>query len=317
MKITVHIGSTKTGSSALQMHLALARENLKNVGILYPEEGSKSNAHHVLFAAVHPGAWGMHSDILSNNEEERFGYFSETLASIICNAENANCQHIVLSSEYWWGVLPGRFQRVISDHVQKHELRLVTCLRRQDRWLEASYLQAIKSGEKRPFGEWLDNRLSGPNMGGANYLAVLEHWSATLKPKEIVVIPYEFTDRTIYIRSVVEAVCDASVGEVVVPLEARVVNKSPNAEGVEAILELNKSSKENARAKKINMIMSKLARPENTKSATLLTELEQRRLLRQFDSINMSLQNAYGNNEGKSFFLDDDIRMNDKIESTS
>jgi len=75
MKITVHIGSTKTGSSALQMHLAQAREGLREFGVLYPEFGTKSNAHHVLFAAAHPGAWGMHKDVLAVNEDDRFAYF--------------------------------------------------------------------------------------------------------------------------------------------------------------------------------------------------------------------------------------------------
>ena len=76
MKITVHIGSTKTGSSALQMHLYSARSALEDVGVCYPDMGVKSNAHHVLFASAHPGAWGMHRDVLSAKEDERFQYLS-------------------------------------------------------------------------------------------------------------------------------------------------------------------------------------------------------------------------------------------------
>lgn len=310
MKITVHIGSTKTGSSALQLHLAQAREKLLDTGILYPEYGTKSNAHHVLFAAAHPGAWGMHRDVLSSNEGERFAYFQSTYERILEQAESEKVNHIVLSSEYWWGILSDKFQKLISDSLQKHDVRLIGCVRRQDRWLEASYLQAVKAGESSPFDLWLQNKLRTPAMGGAHYLKILNHWNEILLPRETIVIPYEFSDRTTYIKNVSNSVCDKDVGNLTVPAKAKVVNKSPNAEGVEAILKLNKGDEVEARrVEQMYEIMGTYSRPENTSKATLMTELEQRRLINRFRAINHVTETVYF--QGNTLFKDiqyDDTR---------
>lgn len=295
MKITVHIGSTKTGSSALQLHLAQAREKLLDVGVLYPELGTKSNAHHVLFAAAHPGAWGMHKDVLSGVENERFQYFRDTFSQIEEQAVLSKVDHVVLSSEYWWGMVPEKSQKLIGECFQQHEVRLVACLRRQDRWLEASYLQAIKSGEARPFDVWLAQRLCTPTMGGAHYLRILNHWNETLLPSETCVMPYEFSDRTSYMRNVSEIVCDKNVGDIIVPSDAKVVNRSPNAEGVEAILKLNKNKDESEadRFQQMSAIMGNFSRPENSREATLLSEIEQRQLVKKFSRINKVTNRLY------------------------
>lgn len=316
MKITIHIGSTKTGSSALQMHLAQAREKLLDAGILYPEFGTKSNAHHVLFAAAHPGAWGMHRDALSSNEVERFAFFRNTFECILEHAESAGVDHIVLSSEYWWGLLPEKFQKLISDNLQHHDVRLVGCVRRQDRWLEASYLQAVKGGESKSFEFWLRNKLRTPVMGGAHYLKILNHWNEILLPLETIVIPYEFSDRTAYIKKVSNSVCDKDVGSLTVPSEAKVVNKSPNAEGVEAILKLNKGDEiEARRIERMYEIMGSYSRPENTATATLMTELDQRRLLKRFRAINKVTECLYFN--GNELFKDIKNIDHKELESAS
>ena len=287
MKITVHIGSTKTGSSALQMHLYSARDGLEDAGVCYPDMGVKSNAHHVLFASAHPGAWGMHRDVLSAKEEERFEYFVKTFSSILDYAERKNIGHLVLSSEYWWTLLPPRFHELVKLQFIEHDVRLVTCVRRQDRWLEASYLQDVKSGEDKPFDAWLDARIGNQSMGGANYLKILNHWSETLLPVETVVIPYEFEDRTSYIRNVASRVCDAEVGELVVPTVANVVNKSPNKQGLDAIIAVNRDSDPNLnRGQKVGEILSSQSRPENSNVATVLNVEQQIALYRKFEDIN-------------------------------
>jgi len=212
---------------------------------------------------------------------------------------------IGLPISYWWGILPDRFQRLIAEQFQQHEVRLVACLRRQDRWLEASYLQAVKSGEDKFFEIWLDEKLKTPTLGGAHYLKILNHWNETLLPAETLVIPYEFTDRTEYIKRVSEKVCDGKVGGIVVPSDAKVVNRSPNAEGVKAILKLNSDSNpEIVRAKRMAEIMGKHSRPENTEKGALLTEMDESRFRKQFMQSNALVHRLYCHDGSKCLFED-------------
>ena len=48
MKINLHIGHTKTGTSQFQYLMTQSKEKLKEIGVLYPEQGIKFNAHHGL-----------------------------------------------------------------------------------------------------------------------------------------------------------------------------------------------------------------------------------------------------------------------------
>ena len=318
MKITVHIGSTKTGSSALQAHLFKAREDLVAKGIWYSNSGVKSNAHHVLFASVHPGAWEMHKDELSGDIDERFAYFKDTLSRIISEAESAGIEHIVLSSEYWWTILPPQFRNIISLAFKEHDVRLVACIRRQDRWLEATYLQSVKSGEKRPFDEWLKARLSNPHFGGSHYLRILNYWTETLLPVETVVVPYEFTDRSEYIKRISSKVCDEDVGDIVVPTTAMVVNKSPNKEGCNALLQVNQRQQASPdRGAELIEIMKNNSRPENTKDATLLNIAEQQRLLLRFYKINDLVVKMYCPEISGSLFDMSEFSESEKIVASS
>ncbi len=284
------------------MHLAQARDKLLEAGVLYPELGAKSNAHHLLFAAAHPGAWGMHRDVLSSVESERSQYFRDTFSQIMEQAASERVEHVVLSSEYWWGQLPVKFQKVISEQFHSFETRLVACVRRQDRWLEASYLQAVKSGESRIFKEWLDDRLKTANMGGANYLKILNHWAEVLLPSDIQVVPYEFKDRTEYIRRVANIVCDSEVADIVVPDEAKVVNRSPTAKGVEELIKVNECDNISEKNGRVAEILKVNSRPENKSEAELLTLMEQKELYERFVEINRLVSKAYRKNREHLLF---------------
>ena len=101
------------------------------------------------------------------------------------------------------------------------------------------------------------------------------------------VIPYEFEDRTSYIRNVASRVCDAEVGELVVPTVAKVVNKSPNKQGLDAIIAVNREPDPDLnRGQKVGEILSSQSRPENSNVATVLNVEQQIALYRKFEDIN-------------------------------
>lgn len=289
MKITVHIGATKTGTSALQSHLYLARAKLSQAGILYPDIGVVSNAHHLLFAAVHPSAWHLHRDDLPGQEAERIAFFDTLLDQIFEAQSYLKARHIVLSSEYLWGVLPSRIADRVHQRFKGHDVRLIAAVRRQDMWLEASYLQAVKFGVRKSFEEWREEFQKRP-VSGFDYGNVLKSWEEILEPIETHFVAYKFVDRTKYTKAMVDLICDTKISSKVVPRKAVTINPSPTLDGLQALLGGDRSEKPN------------MWRSEGSYAAMLLSPEEQLQLLSENREINKTLARRFAPNGPEEFF---------------
>lgn len=290
MKVTLHIGSTKTGSSALQAHLFEARHLLAEAGILYPDVGVKSNAQHVLFGAVHPTAWGMHRDELSQDIKERNRFIADSFETVFAQADAKGIDHVILSSEYLWGVLPPPRVAQLARHLKEHDVHIVAAVRRQDYWLESSYLQAVKSGEKRQFSDWLDAFLERP-VRGVDFLAVLDCWNAALNPVRIDIVPYEFKDRTAFTRHMIDTVTGRFLGSSIVPATAHRVNVSPDAKGLESLLRFNNAPNQDRSL--VGSLLRTMHRVENSRDSVTLTPEIRDRILSRFSHVNREIVRKY------------------------
>ncbi|WP_170570021.1 hypothetical protein [Ruegeria atlantica] len=114
MKTVIHIGSPKTGSTALQNALFNARDELTRHGVLYPNpspELGKQVNHGLLAGAIRPYDIGprpfrMHSEQEHNARVEAF------LKRLSSQVSMHNPDLLILSSEYLWAV--GRKQAWLS-----------------------------------------------------------------------------------------------------------------------------------------------------------------------------------------------------------
>lgn len=240
MKISLHIGATKTGSSALQAHLFEARPVLARHGICYPDVGIAANAHHVLFAAAHPSAWGLHKDLLPDTVEARHEKFRELFQASVAEAEAAGAQRMILSSEYLWGLLPDVPKRLIAQATRGFEVDLVCALRRQDDWLVASYLQAVRSGLPLDFEAWLDRARKSP-LTGARFDNVLRVWINALQPASVRVKLYTPETRAGILAEMITALCDAPIAEEVLDGGQKVINASPSVAQLDELLTRNRN----------------------------------------------------------------------------
>lgn len=240
MKLSLHIGATKTGSSALQAHLFEARPVLARHGICYPDVGIAANAHHVLFAAAHPNAWGLHKELLPDTVEARNERFRALFQAAVAEAEAAGAQRMVLSSEYLWGVLPEVARRLIAQVTQGFEVDLVCALRRQDDWLVASYLQAVRSGLPLDFEAWLARARKSP-LTGARFDRVIRVWARVLRPASVRVRLYTPETRAGILAEMIDAVCGAPIADEVLQGGQRVVNASPSTAQIDALLSRNRN----------------------------------------------------------------------------
>ena len=231
MRLVLHIGSTKTGSSALQATLFHRRAALAEAGAWYSERGVAAGAHHLLAASIHPGAWRMHVGELP---EDRAAYFAQTAAAILEEAREAEAHTLIISSEYFWGSLPPAVYRSFGAAFPDVTFEVVAFIRRQDEWAMSSYLQAVKSGEARDFAAWKAHVLDRPNSG-LHYFRVINRWAHLLDAKAHVV-RYQDAKRNVY-----AAFCEALGLDVDTDIEMAQVNPSPSADGLAQLLEVNRS----------------------------------------------------------------------------
>lgn len=227
----LHIGSTKTGSSALQATLERRRDELLAAGVLYPTHGIASSAHHLLAAAIHPGAWRMHEAALG---PDRDAHFDATVAAIRAEADAHGAHTLVLSSEYFWESFPLSVYRRLRRAFSPARFELVAYLRRQDEWAASAYVQAVKSGEGADPAQWVDRVLMRPRSG-LHYFRVINRW-ATLLGAPVTVLRYGDVKQDVY-----GAFCAALGFKVSAEVDNPRVNPSPSVEGVHRLLELNRS----------------------------------------------------------------------------
>jgi hypothetical protein len=132
----LHIGTPKTGTTALQWFFFQNRTLLKEYGITYPEFGLVDDCHHRIGSSFHQPEYRpyyiQYNDMLTLEE------YAEMIKAIDGN--------VLISTELIsHGHLASNLRRAIGDI----DIRVVVYLRRQDSLLESWYNQEVKllSGE--------------------------------------------------------------------------------------------------------------------------------------------------------------------------
>jgi hypothetical protein len=100
MRIVLHIGMPKAGSSALQAGLAAARNRLSDAGILYPDGGRGWNSHPLLLPGTIPAA-RLPRRLLQvyDDDEQAIGRVAEAWLSSVATTVAAMRPHTLLLSE--------------------------------------------------------------------------------------------------------------------------------------------------------------------------------------------------------------------------
>lgn len=273
MRLVLHIGATKTGSSALQSTLHARRDTLlHDARALYPQRGVVAGAHHLLAASIHPGAWRMHTDSLP---EDRSAYFDETFAAIHDDVAATGAETLVLSSEYFWGSLPLWTYRRLAAAFPDWPVTIVAFVRRQDEWALSSYLQAVKHGEKRPFAEWADLRLL-KEESGLNYFRVINRWAHLMGAATVHVVRYADVRDNVY-----RGFCTRLGFQTDTSFDVAQVNPSPSAEGLAMLLEVNRSNLPDDEKKERRREIMRSYRSSKPSTAALMSADERAAMLRE------------------------------------
>jgi hypothetical protein len=144
----LHIGPHKTGTSAIQGALYLARERLAAEGISYPGRG-RAVLWPILAVTGQPPLLG--------EPRPKISYWENLVAQIAA----AGDQRVVLSSEFFAQADDATARRVVTD-LGGERVHVVVTLRSLTRILPSQWQQYIQNGFHFRYLDWLEGILSDP-----------------------------------------------------------------------------------------------------------------------------------------------------------
>ena len=254
MKILLHIGQSKTGTSAIQSYLTLNRTRLRDHGVLYPmiTIGGMS---------VDLGSHNSVADALSGlsrypnlTADEYFGQFFN-------DAKQVGAKLMILSAEHFFGGEPriwdvpdektyfARYRmkiEALARYLAGYDVKLMAYLRPQVDWLASAISQTVRTERlitKKPI--YRDDHqffeMAKPTL---SYCRLIDTWVECLRPWQVMVIPYERDD--LYKKSsIADFLYRAGLAELELPYgnEGLKVNQSLSREYIEVKKSLNRIPK--------------------------------------------------------------------------
>lgn len=127
--IYLHIGTNKTGSSAVQFFMNENREQLLKNGFYIPKD-VHDNAHYQLTYSL-----GLGPNLLNVDKELFLASLKEEITS--CSADK-----IIISSEYF---ILAKDTSLIKKYFENFDVNILVYFRRHDLWIESLYNQAVKT----------------------------------------------------------------------------------------------------------------------------------------------------------------------------
>lgn len=180
----LHIGNNKTGSTSIQGFFAKNREQLKSVGILYPETGNFLDTHYKISGALGIGV---------KPQMDVENYTQESLLASL-NSEIASCESIntlVISSEYF---MLTKDASPVREFFRDFNVKIVIYLRRHDEWYESLYNQVIKTTDKRFWKKGLKNYIEyikSERPFPVDYEFLINVWETAFGTENIIIRPFE------------------------------------------------------------------------------------------------------------------------------
>ncbi|MFA9229785.1 MAG: hypothetical protein ACEQSU_03405 [Microgenomates group bacterium] len=203
MKLTVHIGTTKTGSTSIQAFLSQNRASLRAAGILVPLSLGVQNHFNIAISCLE---YGQSDDlmkrvnILSNADLTTFRYKRKrAFLSEISAAKE--CHHTIITNEH----LHSRcikssniesFKEFVCPHFDKIEVLIY--VRPQVDHLVSLYSTILRDGYTGTFESFVKLHMASKFGPYFNLQDIISRWSQVFGKENIIVRPYEATKNVLY-----------------------------------------------------------------------------------------------------------------------
>lgn len=252
MRVLLHIGQSKTGTSAIQAFLTLNRSALCDAGVLYP-------AAKIGGMSIDLGAHNAVADALVGLS--RFPHLTadQYFSQFFEEAKRVGAKLLILSAEHFFGGEPRVWEvadpddyfklyrqkvEMLATYLKGHEVSLLVYLRPQLEWLASAVSQTVRIERLISENQIYQNdrqffELMKPLL---RYETLLAIWSDVIKPHSFTVVPY--TKNTLCKKSSIsDFLHRAELEKIVFPyasVDIR-VNKSLTREYIEVKKILNAS----------------------------------------------------------------------------
>ena len=297
----LHIGTPKTGSSAIQDFLAENTRQLEKEQYVFPDFG-------VRYYKVRAGRNGRWLRCMETEEErETWEKNFRTLSEL---AENH--KGIILTDESLWtwsyedekGIT--EFWQKISGRIQDLgiSLKVIVYLRRQDQFLYSFWGQKVKSAEKRSFRTYMEK--TGEARLHLDFFGQLERIAAVVGRENIIVRTYDRSRWTggETIQSEFLGLCGLQINDsYVYPMGQ--INPSLADSVLEAKRLLNRRpefrDRMNYTNRYLKIAQKKLKEEGKLKNRNFFPNEERKEFLRLYDSSNAAVAAEYLRREGPLF----------------
>lgn len=234
VKITVHIGLEKTGTTTIQGFLNRQRDALLEGGVLFPVAPGKSNQT-LLAAAAMAGDVNIRARALKTLGPD---FAAELATKLRAEIDEAQPRRLLFSNEHCSSRLHTveEVQRLRDFLAQfGDEMVILVYLRRQDEFLLSTYSTSVKSGSVKPFAIPRGRKLHARY----DYRVLLELWGGVFGQDAM--RPRLFQPSSWIGGDLLTDFCDAAELDIS-EREAPTRNLSLSAEGLELVRLLNKQS---------------------------------------------------------------------------
>lgn len=180
--VILHIGTNKTGTTALQATFSRNRSALASRGVLYPVAGSRGGAHYALSDAL---------GFLQGKTAPDPEALAAMKAALDKELAATGAHTVVFSSENF--MLPKQVAPVKS-FLEGYDVRVVVYLRRHDSWWESAWSQAVTMVANPAFKRGPEQyiayfRAKQSTFGKHRWL--VDRWAEVFGRENMVVRPYE------------------------------------------------------------------------------------------------------------------------------
>lgn len=202
MKVIVHIGGEKTGTTSLQVALSRSRDELRRRGVLYPTSltalGEGNHVKLYCFASEGP-LDELKGQFELRSESELEAFRSRVVEDLRSEVEGGNFHTLVLSNEHCSSRLqkPSELERIKALlSAYSDEIRIILYIRPQWDLLISSFSTNVKAGVPNEFGFPSAKELNGKydyrriitlwnDVFGKENVAVRRYGSETLKNEDV------------------------------------------------------------------------------------------------------------------------------------